>query len=269
MVNTIVSAAVTADKLIISSEMLEKVVFRGNLRLRDFLDYINAQGYIIRILYVIRRPDHALDSVFKQWVASYDTKFKDDPTAMAWNAIGDHSYAQVAERWKNLQGVSEVIIVPLFEGKFKDGLRTILERIEFPGLDSISNLPKANPSLDGPLLRFKHFINRLEFERELNEWFLASALEAMMKAPPRATTVFTPESRRSYLANFQSDWWQLADVYGTDLSGWRASEESVADKEIFKSLSQSEIPDCLAMLRAEHKELASRFEALLAHARRE
>lgn len=174
VVNKIMSEAAGFERLFISSEMLEKVAIRGNMRIRDFLEYVNARGYRIRILYVVRRQDHTVNSIFKQWVAGFDTKFKDDPLDISRDELEDMKYARIADVWWGLKWVSEIVIVPVVRGNFLATLRSIGQKLDlgYVDFDQARDIV-ANISLDGLLLRLKHYINRFPFDREFNEEFLS------------------------------------------------------------------------------------------------
>jgi hypothetical protein len=116
------------ETLILSSELLEKVpLFADSPPLEAALRAIHDLGYEIHILYVVRRYDHIMDSIFKQWVRDFQTKFCGCPADLAMSEGSGLMFATIAEKWRGLPFVKNVTALPFAEGQFPVLLNSIGE----------------------------------------------------------------------------------------------------------------------------------------------
>jgi hypothetical protein len=262
MVEQILAEAADAERVVISSETLEKCPLRGNGRIAEFVALLKSRGYRVTILYVIRRPDQLVDSVFKQWVRDFDTRFCSAPLGIARDEAYDMNFARVAGAWQNLPGVEQVTVIPYIDA---DPLRTVSTLLEICGVAqdvSVWRGVVANPSLDGFALRFKHFVNRYPFDRDFNERLLEviDQLIAQQGVGPRLT-MFSPEQRGAYLHLFEGDWARLEKHYDVDLSPWCVVNASPSD--IFETLRRRELPRGLRWLRTVDPAIAQALEQIV------
>lgn len=246
VVAQMLSEAAGADRVIVSSEVLEKCPLRGNGRIGEFVRLLKSRGYAVRILYVIRRPDHLADAVFKQWVRDFDTKFCGKPFDMAMGEARGMNFSRVAEAWQGL-GVDRIKIIPYADA---DPLLAVAALLEACGVEA--DIAKwrdrvVNPSLDGFVLRFKHFVNRFGFDREFNER-LTVILDQLAedRGPEPRLTMFSPTKRADYLKQFEEDWRYLGQNYGVDLAGWR--NPATPERELFQPLESHEVEPALRWL---------------------
>ena len=189
--------------VILSSELLEKAAYRGNRnRVITFVEALRALHFHIELIYCIRRQDFLVDSIFKQWVSTFETRYSGDPAAMATNEIPGLYYSTYISSWLSIPGVSAITVVPYLEGDFPGNTRRLCAaaRITLP---SFAPVPQANASLEAEFLALKHKINPHLETIELNDRVLNELFILQSKSYPLIkTTIFTPEMRMAFANNF-------------------------------------------------------------------
>ena len=114
------------------------------------------------MIYTVRRQDFIVDSIFKQWVASFDTQYNGDPVHLSRDEVSHLFYSKVIDSWEALVGPGRVVVIPYLEGNFQQTMAALAAAVQVDVSHIGFQFDKiANPSLEGYCLRFKHYINGL------------------------------------------------------------------------------------------------------------
>jgi len=217
------------SRAIISSELLEKAILYGN---RDNLVQFNSRlreaGFDIQILYVIRRQDFFLESLFKHCISEPYTRYAGTAAAFIDKHASRLFYANYAHKWRHSPGVSSMEIFPFVEGSVSQSIEAILLHLGVP-LDVLRANPvrRLNRSLEGAGLRLKHWLNSRSDDIALHHRYVSTVSESVAFHSGPRTTLFSP-----------------------------------SDGEKFEPLGVGELEDCLELLKTVDPELAGVLRSL-------
>ena len=195
-----------AGATIISSEILEKVPVRGDkLGLIAFLDAARKFGFDIKVLYVIRRHDIILDSIFKQNVASFQMRFRGSIDAFLRSDSALQRYDPIIDAWGELVGQENVHIAPYLEDHFEQTLDIVAKELELENF-VFDSKQIVNPSLEGRFLSLKHYINNFKFDDSQNNSLGHLMRNAIKREKTSQRTTILDQSRYDYVRTlFQDD----------------------------------------------------------------
>jgi hypothetical protein len=250
--------------VILSSEMLEKVPARGRVdRLEYFLNMVRSLGYDVRVIYTVRRQDCIIDSIFKQWVASFDTRYCGDPIEMASEEIPHLQYNHVVENWESVVGRGNVSVVPFIEGDFSHTLANLKNAAGISPGAGPDALPRVNGSLECCCLRFKHKLNKHVVNRQSNDDILGILLRIQSDLGGQCkSTIFDGEGRKNYLTHFVLDNSALVRFFRPDAARWIGAQRTkldvfqVADVLVIKKV----ISKIASLDRALYREVSRYFD---------
>jgi len=240
--------------LIISSELLPNI-YQEEDRYPAFWNRLRALAEEIEVILYARRPDRLAESVFKQWCKSDDLKMAITPAAFATNATGIkldlEKYCSV---WSTTPGVTRLHLrsYELCRHTLQASFLSILGLD--PALVQGFDNHKANPTLDGPQLIFRHYFNGLGLSQDHSDAVLRYVLSALPAKPK--LDVFTHEQRRDLLNRYAEASRRAFQTYGD-------TEEAPFDDAIdmsghpFRRPTTPEILDFLTKLSQSNKRLAA------------
>ena len=245
----ILAEADGADRVVISSELLEKCPLRGNDRVGQFVGMLKAGGFRVTILYAVRRQDHLARTRSSSNGFAISTRdFAASRSIWHQGEARDMNFARIAAAWQGL-GVDRVKAIPYRRGRAaarcrrpSQGLRTRTGR---GGVAGCAGQPVAR-RLRAALQAFREPVRVRPGnwnDRLVN--VIAEAGPARGAAEPRLT-MFSPERRAAYLGQFEDDWAALRQGYDVDLSPRHPVAGPGA--ALFKPLEHHEVARGLAMV---------------------
>lgn len=249
------------ENIIVSSELIEKALLHGNGNAQIFLRRLAACGYAIRIVYVVRRQDHYLDSQFKQAVSDAYAAY----AASVADYVATHApaltYARTAASWQAMPEVSSVSVILFREGRVNETIAAVLEGMgQHDMLADGLAVPMVNPSLDGDYLRLKHYLNRINLPPDFHETYFGKlAFNLATEDRPKKLTLFSDETRHQLLQGFLDDKAELAAMYGIPLENWN---DNRALGTMFQPLGSNDLAPVMDHIRRIDPNLADSIVAL-------
>jgi hypothetical protein len=255
---------ITSRDLVISSEMLEKVPLRGNTASLDiFLSRLTYWGFETHVIYVLRRQDVIIDSIFKQWVANYDTRFCGDPLQMAQDEIPQLFYSEFATSWRKHPQIASVTLIPYVETRLSETAEIFLQTVNLPWeLNAPLSFNQTNTSLDGRFLCLKHVINNHNFTRSFNDFYVQTLINSDLHRSEPRISIMSEQQRIMYLNNFAEDNCRLAANFKLNISAWGASKSR--NSQVFSPLSKFEIIRAIEAIETVSPELSNDLSNMLA-----
>ena len=237
--------------MILSSEMLEKAPRFAPRHVVKLLESLRARFRHIEVVYCLRTPSILADSIFRQWVQSYETRFAGDPLAMAEREIPNLNFTAIAQTWLDTGCISQIRGF-WYEGHAPGAHLLRALRLLGLGLDvdleRVGHAEWENRSLDGRLLQIKHALNRNLSDKTAHDAFLA-ALRLVAKRHPSwstRTTIFDSTS----LAAFEAKCARHVFEQNIQMSdGGEAYRPKATDSVVPDLFVPLDIPGAMALLR--------------------
>jgi hypothetical protein len=237
------------NNIIVSSELIEKTIMHGNGNVEIFLRRLSERGYRIKVIYVVRRQDLFLDSLFKQDVSDFPECYAGEVGTYIQRHAPALTYARTASAWQARPEVDSVIVLPFREGRVQQTFVDVLNGMGRQDLVAAGlTAPMINPSLDGIYLRLKHYLNQMDMPSALHQrFFAASTVRSDGSDRTEKLTLFSPEDRAAFLHRFQDDHAQLQSEYGVAASEW--TTHGNLDGPVFTPLAATDVAPALDRLR--------------------
>lgn len=144
--------------IIISSEMLEKLIFTKKEKILKILILLKNYFDEIKIIYSIRNETDLCDSVFKQRVCSSEYYYKEETKTFINEFFNeDFSYNKTIDSWMNTKLVNKSYVY-WYSDDFLENINNFKIACELeieipdPGL--------VNPSIEGKILELAYFYNK-------------------------------------------------------------------------------------------------------------
>ena len=249
------------DRAIISCELLEKAPDHGNRSNIDtLLHALGDAGFTCDVIYIIRRHDLFLESLFKHAVSEPFTRYSGTVPDFIKSKSSFIQYGKFCNTWKSLPNVRSIKVLPFIEGDPRSNIINFLSEIGILGLlgDSVS-VPVLNPSLEGLYLRLKHWINCHNNDISLHRNYLNSVFENIIKevSPPK-TVIFSKEERLDFMKKNTHDLNILFNDFQVDKNfGNIASKQ--AHTEYFTPLPPGDVDGAISIVERWDPELARRL----------
>ena len=146
------------NNIIISSEILEKLIFIKKDKILKFLILLKNYFSEIRIIYSIRNEPDLCDSVFKQRVCSKEYYYKEETKTFINEFFNeDFSYNKTIDSWIDTNLISSSYVY-WYSDNFLENINNFKQACELeieipdPGI--------VNPSIEGKILELAYFYNK-------------------------------------------------------------------------------------------------------------
>jgi len=199
------------DTVILSSELLEKIG-QDPERAQSIKALISAFD-TVEVLYFLRNQGELIQSIYKQWIKDDAMRVGVGPTQFIATHEGSLNYSHYARWWADL-APHVTLRCGLYTGEWSS---LWVQFCSLAGLDLDGNRMERsyNPSMDGPCLKLKHWVNRnvpkAYVDFPLNTW-----LQKNFANEPR-TSMFQDEGDfRRFQAQFKDDNALMARTWGVD-----------------------------------------------------
>lgn len=250
------------DHVIISSELFEKVAKNGkNTNFEKFLSTMSKEGFVLDIIYVIRRQDYYIESLFKQVVSSPYGRYSGSHSDFVERNAPYLSYGIHAEAWMALPAVRSISVFPFIEKDAEASIFKVLKRFE--ALDSSVNdaaPPNLNRSLEGIYLRLKHWLNRRSNNMSLHRRYVDSVSTGTKEYQSAKTILFLPRDRKEFVDRYRSDLERLVEKFSFDPQAFRV--EIGGDGDLFEELGEHQVGGAIEHLELIDPGVAARLRAL-------
>jgi hypothetical protein len=254
------------ENIIISTEVIEKSVLSGNENLKIFVNSLIKRGYRIKVIYVVRRQDHYLDSQFKQDVSDLNVCYAGTADSFVRRHAPQLRYSAIATAWRQLPGVEEVVVLPYLERRVTETFSQILTAMGHPELLQTGQpVATINPSLEGLFLRLKHYLNGVGMSESVNRKYTRIVTRTPeLRQGVEKLSLFTEDTRRQFLLQFDDDFEALKVEFDLDPTTWFAA---AADLPVFTPLQSDEIENAVAAVARIDATLGNEIRAILAERR--
>ncbi|WP_262689848.1 hypothetical protein [Kordiimonas aestuarii] len=254
-------AAEKCSNLILSSELFPNAYQQG-ARFPPLWDRVCALAEEIEIILYARRQDRLAASVFKQWSKSDDLKLAMSPSDFIADEVRiNMDIEHYCRGWTNAPKVS-ALHLRSYDAEKKNLIKSFLAILGLPA-DTLSGLDRvrANPTLDGQQLIFRHYFNGLDLNQETSDALLSYILGNLSSKP--ALDIFTPEERHSLLERYKESNEAAFGGYGNTTTPFDSRMEESG--HVFRKPTTPEILDFFVNLSQFDKRLAAHlFDKVIA-----
>lgn len=198
--------------LIISSEFLPNTYEQAD-RFPALWDRISRLAEEIEIILYARRQDRLAESVFKQWVKSNDRQLAVTPSQFldGKNRI-KMDFLQYCRVWSAMPKVTKLHLRS-YDLERRALLQSFMDILGLPlGLLDGNENVRANATLDGPQLAYRHYFNRFKMPPELANGLLQYILGHLPNTPK--IEPFSLEERQALVADYAEGNEEAFRVFG-------------------------------------------------------
>jgi len=192
--------AAACPVLILSSELFPNT-FEQEGRFPALWERVSRLADKIEVILYVRRQDHLAASVFKQWCKSDDLKLAMSPHDFIADDVRiNMDFEKYCRVWSALPKVTKLHLRSYDQDR-GDLLGSFISILGLPRsiLEGFAGV-RANPTLDGEQLVFRHYFNNLDLPQETSDALLAYLLEHLPAKP--VLDIFTEGERRSLVAKY-------------------------------------------------------------------
>jgi hypothetical protein len=192
--------AAACKTLILSSELFPNT-FEQERRFPALWERVSRLADEIEVILYVRRQDHLAASVFKQWCKSDDLKLAMSPQDFIADDVRiNMDFEKYCRVWSALPKVTKLYLRSYDQDR-GDLLGRFIGILGLPHsiLDGFEGV-RANPTLDGEQLIFRHYFNGFDLPQETSDALLAYLLEHLPAKP--VLDIFTTDERRGLVEKY-------------------------------------------------------------------
>ncbi len=255
--------------VIISSELLEKSIMHGNrANVIALLDALAGMDYDIDVLYVVRRQDFYIESLFKHAVSDSSSLYRGTVSEFLQARNRYLMYNDIANSWRRMSQVKSVKVIPFLEGASSRNIDTVLQAMGVKEIvGETSQIPAVNLSLEGIYLRLKQWLNVNCSDLQLHRRYVAVVTgNKDARLHEKRTVVFNEDERKRFLKDYEGDLLLLEENFSFQRTFFETEQCQNADK--FSVLTDEELDSAVDEIALLDNDLAAQLRRVVADAGR-
>lgn len=240
------------DTVIVSSEL-----FPNAYQQRTFpalWQSVSALADDVEVIIYVRRQDRLAASVFKQWCKSDDLKLAMSPKDfIAETSRINMNFESYCAGWSKLPEVSKLHFRS-YDHEKRDLIGSFLEILGLPrDFTGDHETVRANPTLDGEQLIFRHYFNGFDLPQDLSDALLSYLLNQLSPRP--ALDIFDTETRQALLQTYEKSNAAAFGTHAAEIGGFDDRMEESGHR--FRAPTTPEVLDFFLKLSQFDKRLAA------------
>ena len=183
--------------VLISSELFPNIYTQGD-RFTRLWQMVSTLAEEIEVILYVRRQDRLAASVFKQWCKSDDVKLAVSPADFISDDLRiNMNIEKYCVVWSELPGVT-ALHMRSYDHERKNLVSGFLDILGLPR-DIVSGLEnvRANPTMDGEQLIFRHYFNGFDLDQDTSNALLSYILGHL--SPKPRLEVFSRDMRKALM----------------------------------------------------------------------